>query len=85
VPLHYCADGALVDGIVDRLLLHPHEAHVIDYKTHAIAADQAEATARHYRDQLRLYAEGARRLWPDRRVRASILFTRCRTLVDLEV
>lgn len=85
VPLHYCADGALVDGIVDRLLVHPHEAHVIDYKTHAIAADQAEATARHYRDQLRLYAEGARRLWPDRRVRASILFTRCRTLVDLEV
>ena len=85
VPLHYCVDDALVDGVVDRLLLHPTEVHVIDYKTHTIAADQAEATARPYRDQLRLYAEGARRLWPDRRVRASILFTHCRMLVDLDV
>lgn len=85
VPLHYCVDGALVDGIVDRLLLHPDAAHVIDYKTHTIAADQAEATARSYRNQLRLYAEGARRLWPGRRVRTSILFTHCRTLVDLDV
>ena len=86
VPLHYRADdGALIDGIVDRLLLRPDEAHVIDYKTHVIAADQAEATARPYHDQLHLYAEGVRRLWPDRRVRASILFTHCRRLVDLDV
>lgn len=85
VPLQYCADGVLVDGIVDRLLLHTADVHVIDYKTHAIGADQAEATAQPYRDQLALYAEGARRLWPGRRVRASVLFTHCRTLVDLDL
>jgi hypothetical protein len=33
---------------------------------------------------MRLYAEGVRRLWPSRRVRASILFTHCRVLVDIE-
>lgn len=85
VPLHYYTGDTRVDGIIDRLLLDPDSAHIIDYKTHGIDATQAEATAQRYREQLRLYAEGVRKLWPQRQVRASILFTQCRVLVDLAV
>ena len=81
VPLQYYAGTALVDGIIDRLLLSADSAHIIDYKTHSIDAAQAEVTAQAYREQLNLYAEGVRKLWPSRRVRASILFTQCRLLV----
>jgi ATP-dependent helicase/nuclease subunit A len=82
-PLSYFKDDVLVDGVVDRVLVTADQVHIIDYKTHGIDATQAIATAHGYREQLRLYAEGARRLWPDRKLRASILFTHCRTLVDL--
>jgi len=84
VPLQYYAGTALVDGIVDRLLLNADTAHIIDYKTHSIDAVQAEATALTYREQLNLYAEGVRKLWPTRRVRTSILFTQCRVLVEVK-
>ena len=83
VPLSYCKDEILVDGIVDRILVTRDQVHVIDYKTHVIDAAQAATIAQGYREQLRLYAEGARRLWPDRILRTSILFTHCRMLVDL--
>jgi ATP-dependent helicase/nuclease subunit A len=85
VPMQYFQDEALVDGVIDRLLLNADSAHIIDYKTHGIDAAQAEGTAQTYREQLRLYAEGVRKLWPQRQVRASILFTQCRVLVDLAV
>ncbi|MBI5460638.1 MAG: UvrD-helicase domain-containing protein [Gammaproteobacteria bacterium] len=83
VPLHYFQGEALVDGVIDRLLVGADAVHIIDYKTHSIEADQAETTARTYREQLNLYAEGVRKLWPHRRVRASLLFTHCRVLVEL--
>jgi len=83
VPLQYYAGTALVDGIIDRLLLRADSAHIIDYKTHSIEAVQANATAQAYREQLRLYVEGVHKLWPQRRVSASILFTHCRVLVDV--
>jgi ATP-dependent helicase/nuclease subunit A len=84
VPVQYFQGAALVDGIVDRLLVSADTVHIIDYKTHTIDVDQAAMAAAAYHEQMRLYAEGVRRLWPSRRVRASILFTHCRVLVDIE-
>jgi ATP-dependent helicase/nuclease subunit A len=83
-PVQYLQGEALVDGVIDRLLLDAETAHIIDYKTHALAAEQTAAAAAAYSGQMRLYAEGVRRLWPTRRVRASLLFTHCRKLVDIE-
>ena len=85
VPLQYLDHATLVDGVIDRLLIGRDEVHIIDYKTHGIEADQAPATAASYAEQMRLYTQGVRRLWPQRRVRASILFTRCRVLIDMDV
>lgn len=83
VPLQYYRDNALVDGVIDRLLVTATTAHIIDYKSHSIDAAEAETSAATYREQLQLYAEGVRRLWPERQVRASILFTHCRVLVNI--
>ncbi|MBU1192961.1 MAG: UvrD-helicase domain-containing protein [Gammaproteobacteria bacterium] len=83
VPLQYYQGNALVDGVIDRLLITAISAHIIDYKSHNIDASQAEASAAAYREQLQLYVDGVRRLWPERQVRASILFTHCRVLVDI--
>ncbi|MFN2308892.1 MAG: UvrD-helicase domain-containing protein [Gammaproteobacteria bacterium] len=84
VPIHYLQGAALVEGVIDRLLLGADSAHIVDYKTHAIEAAQTHTLAAAYREQMRLYAEGVRRLWPSRRVRASLLFTHCLTLVDID-
>lgn len=83
LPLQYMDGATLVDGIIDRLLVGADTVHVIDYKTQRVAAGQTAACAAGYGEQMRLYAAGVQRLWPQRRVRGSILFTHCRTLVDV--
>jgi ATP-dependent helicase/nuclease subunit A len=72
--------------VIDRLLLDDYSVHIIDYKTHAHAAAHTLAQiAAAYHSQMQYYADGARRLWPERRVSASLLFTRCATLWPVEV
>jgi ATP-dependent exoDNAse (exonuclease V) beta subunit len=39
--VQYFQGAALVDGIIDRLLVSADTAHIIDYKTHTIDADQS--------------------------------------------
>ena len=42
------------------------------------------ALAASYREQMRLYAGGAARLWPGRRVKSYLLFTACNRLFDMD-
>ena len=75
VPIQYQQGGALIHGVIDRLVLRGDRCAVIDYKTHRGAAEApAEYTAR-FREQLRLYAQGVARLWPDKQAEAYLLFT----------
>jgi ATP-dependent helicase/nuclease subunit A len=51
---------------------------LIDYKTHRGATvDNLAAISAAYGEQLRFYAEGVKRLWPNKSVRAWLLFTAC--------
>ena len=85
VPLLYRLDGRPVYGIIDRLLLRGNEVVVLDYKTHARAeADRLAELARPHLEQMRLYREGARRLWPGMKVRAMLLFTACRGVYEID-
>ena len=78
VPIHYYLDGKLVYGVVDRLVIKGDHCDLIDYKTHrGASADTLAALAEPYQDQLRLYAEGIRLLWPEKTVRSFLLFTAC--------
>lgn len=71
-------------GIIDRLLISPHQAWVIDFKSHATEdPEELEEIAGHYAGQMDEYARYIRLVYPDRPVRCSLLFTRSRTLHDL--
>jgi ATP-dependent helicase/nuclease subunit A len=82
VPVQYLDGDRLVYGIIDRLVLLPGRALVIDYKTHlGASAETIPGLVEQYREQLRLYAGAASRLWPDRDIQPRLLFTACGSLV----
>lgn len=85
VPLHFEHEGRVVHGIVDRLVDDGDTLWVVDYKSHRQArAETLSEIAAHYREQMRWYAEGARRLWPERQVRPVLVFTACREALPLD-
>lgn len=77
-PLYYYSGERLVHGVIDRLVVRGDTCIIIDYKTHRSATTDNMATiASPYREQLRLYAEGVKRLWPDKTIMTYLLFTAC--------
>lgn len=84
MPVLYRDTGREVYGVIDRLVGARDEIVIVDYKTHEGArADNVERLAAAYREGMRAYVEGVRRLWPGRRVRAVLLFTACLRAVDV--
>jgi len=85
-PIHYQQDQQLIYGVIDRLLLSDREALIIDYKSHSQARpDNVAQLATAYQQQMQLYAAGIARAWPDRTVKAALLFTRCACLQPVTV
>ncbi len=85
MPILYRAGGQDVYGVIDRLILRENEVVLIDYKTHARATEENMAQlAEGYREQMRFYAEGVRRLWPGKNLRMLLLFTACGGMVELQ-
>ncbi|MDP1707522.1 MAG: UvrD-helicase domain-containing protein [Gammaproteobacteria bacterium] len=83
-PLYYEADGQHISGVVDRLVVTPDTVWIVDYKTRAtVQPDHLAQAAAPYQAQMRLYAHGAMRLWPQRQVRPVLLFTACAGLVEV--
>lgn len=71
-------------GIIDRLLLSPHMAWVIDFKSHATESpEELAGIAERYAGQMNEYARYIRLIYPDLPVRCSLLFTRSRRLHDM--
>ena len=71
-------------GIIDRLLVSPDQAWVIDFKSHATEdPGKLDEAAGHYIEQMNEYARFIRLVYPDRPVRCSLLFTRSRRLHDM--
>ncbi|MAT66146.1 MAG: DNA helicase UvrD, partial [Gammaproteobacteria bacterium] len=85
VPLQYLDNGVLVEGIVDRLVRHADRLLLIDYKTHRLGTAPAAQHAASFQGQMRYYAAGARRLWPQLPVECGILYTHSRELVLLDI
>lgn len=78
VPIYYYQNTKLVHGVIDRLVIQEDACILIDYKTHRSATtENLSAMAAPYHEQLRLYTEGIKRLWPDKTVRTFLLFTAC--------
>ncbi len=66
-----------ITGVIDRLILRPDQVDIIDYKTNrcALQVGLQEALVEHYRPQLEMYQEVVRALYPNRKLRAWLLFT----------
>ncbi|BAV33998.1 ATP-dependent exonuclease [Sulfuricaulis limicola] len=85
IPILYRDGGRDVYGVIDRLVIRQEEIVLIDYKTHARATrDNVARLAEDFREQMRQYGEGARRLWPGKKLRLVLLFTACGEMVELE-
>lgn len=84
IPILYRAGERDVYGVIDRLIMRDDEIVLIDYKTHARATrGNIAQLAEDFREQMRQYGEGARRLWPDKKLRLLLLFTACGGVVEL--
>lgn len=66
-----------ITGVIDRLVVRADRVDIIDYKTNRGAAVPAQRAwlAAHYRPQLQAYREVLAQLYPDRPLRAWLLFT----------
>ncbi len=66
-----------ITGSIDRLVLRPGRADIIDYKSNRLSDDPAyrKALVEHYRPQLEAYREVIQALYPDREVHGWLLFT----------
>jgi ATP-dependent helicase/nuclease subunit A len=85
IPILYRDGGRDVYGVIDRLVIREEEIVLIDYKTHARATRENIARlAEDFREQMRQYGEGARRLWPGKKLRLVLLFTACGGMVKLQ-
>jgi ATP-dependent helicase/nuclease subunit A len=85
VAVQYMDADTLVYGVIDRLVICGETAFVIDYKTHRSASvETVAALAENYREQLRLYSLGIKKLWPEKQIRPYLLFTHCNMLVAMD-
>jgi len=84
--LQFMLNDKLVYGIVDRLIVFSNEVFIIDYKTHHHAQkNNLDEISQSYQQQMQLYANGVRQLWPDKSVRAFLLYTECMHLFEVSV
>ena len=67
-------DGRVVAGTVDGLLIEPNRLSVIDFKTGRVPESEGMIPASH-RAQMSAYSEALRVIFPERNVRAALLYT----------
>jgi ATP-dependent helicase/nuclease subunit A len=66
------AETVLIQGIIDAIVDEPDGLTILDFKTDAIAADEAVARAETYRPQVELYRRAVETIW-NRPVKAVVL------------
>ncbi len=82
-PLSAVVDGEVVAGTVDRLVVTDDLVEVVDFKTGlALPASSDEVPAAYLR-QMAAYREALRAMFPDRPVRAALLYTAAPRWFDL--
>ena len=84
VPLSAVVDGAVVAGIVDRLLVTTDAVTVVDYKTGRHVPASAEDVAPAYLRQMAAYRDALGVIFPGRRIEAALLYTAGPKLILLD-
>lgn len=84
IPISYMEDGNQLFGIIDRLLIYPERAVIIDYKTHRVESNEIDQLLMRYRPQITAYAAGIRKIYPRKTICGQLLFTHLRILSELK-
>jgi len=80
-----CAHNGQIH-VIDRLILSPQTAWIIDYKTQqTIDPQQLQQEAEKYSAQLRRYQSAIAAIYPHHTIRCSVIFTRLPALVDINI
>ena len=84
VPISGLGRGTqLVNGQIDRLLIAPDRIMIIDYKTNRPPPSNPADVPQVYIDQLQGYADILKNLYPDREIRAALIWTDGPRLMDM--
>jgi ATP-dependent helicase/nuclease subunit A len=86
LPMYYRDGERVVMGIVDRVVIFNDHAILIDYKTHRLAENAPlDNIAAEYWQQMQCYWQGAKKLWPNKKLQAFLVFTStCRSYEYLD-
>jgi ATP-dependent helicase/nuclease subunit A len=76
-------EAVQLSGRIDRLVVDAESVLIVDYKSDAHVPERPEAVPARYLTQLGLYALVAGQLFPDRIIRAAILWTELESLMNL--
>lgn len=82
-PLAGVVGGQVIAGTVDRLLVSDTMVLVIDFKTGRRVPTSADAVSAHHKAQMAAYVAVLRGIFPDREVRAALLYTAGPNLIQL--
>jgi ATP-dependent helicase/nuclease subunit A len=76
------ADGRVIAGTADRLLVEQHQVSVLDFKTGRAPATEADIPTAH-RAQMWAYSEALSVIFPNRSIRAALLYTNGPRLLEV--
>lgn len=82
-PVAGVVDGQVISGTVDRLLVAQDRVLVVDFKTGRRVPQDADAVSPHHKAQMAAYVAVIRGIFPDRPVRAALLYTSGPALIEL--
>ena len=77
------ADGIVVSGQVDRLIVAADHIAIVDYKTGGFVPPTAGDVPIAYVRQMAAYAAALRIIFPERPIRAALLYVAGPTMIDL--
>lgn len=77
------AGGALLHGVIDRLLVGPDRVLAIDYKSNTVVPETPQQTPAGLIGQMAAYRLALRQIWPHQRIEMAILWTHTRDLMIL--
>ena len=85
VPIGFIKNGKVIYRVIDHLVIDKNQAWIIDYKTtRDVTVDSMHNTAKQYQQQISTYIYAVKKLYPEKSIRASILFTAIPALYDFE-
>ncbi|GGE10687.1 double-strand break repair helicase AddA [Polymorphobacter glacialis] len=82
-PVAAVVEGIVIAGKVDRLLVAAAEVLVVDFKTGRRVPADADAVEPYHLKQMAAYVAALAKVFPDRPVRAALLYTEGPAIIDL--